>query len=81
MSRGNRSGDVGVSVDGLEAVLESVAVAVDRDHVAVVEEPVEDGGGEDLVTEHLSPLNWGWHLFLWVRVPCDLGVSGVGASL
>lgn len=48
--RGQWPGHVGVPFDGLEAVLESVAGAVDRDDVSVVQEPVEDHGGEDLVT-------------------------------
>lgn len=50
------SGHVVLSLDGLEAVLEPVAGAVDGDHFAVVEEPVEDGGGQDLVAEDLAPL-------------------------
>ncbi len=49
------SGDVGVPLDGLEAVLEPVAVAVDRDDFAVVQEPVEDRGGQYLVAEDLAP--------------------------
>ncbi len=49
------SGDLGVPFDGCESVLEPVAGAVDGDDVAVVEEPVEDGGGEDFVTEDLAP--------------------------
>jgi SRSO17 transposase len=44
-----------VSCDGGESVLEPVAGAVDGDHVAVVQEAVEDGGGQDFVAEHLSP--------------------------
>jgi hypothetical protein len=31
--------------------------------VAVVEEPVEDGGGQDVVAEDAAPLNWKWHTF------------------
>ncbi|KES02997.1 hypothetical protein BU52_32950 [Streptomyces toyocaensis] len=45
------SGHVGVPFDGLEAVLEPVAVAVDRDDFAVVQEAVEDRGGQDLVAK------------------------------
>jgi hypothetical protein len=55
-SRRGLSGHVCVPFDGLEPVFEPVAGSVDGDHVAVVEKAVEDGGGEDLVTEHLSPL-------------------------
>lgn len=39
------SGHVVLSLDGLEAVLEPVAGAVDGDHFAEVEESVEDRGG------------------------------------
>lgn len=49
------SGHVGVSFDVHEAVLQSVAWAVDRNHVAVMEKTVEDGGGQDLVGEDLAP--------------------------
>lgn len=49
------SGDVVLSLDGLEAVLQPVAGAVDGDDLAVVEESIEDGGGEDLVAEDLAP--------------------------
>jgi hypothetical protein len=49
------SGHVCLPLDGLEPVLEPVARSVDGDHVAVVEEAVEDGGGEDFVAEYLSP--------------------------
>ena len=49
-------GHVGLALDGLETVLEPVARAVDRNHLAVVEEPVEVAGGEDLVAEELAPL-------------------------
>jgi hypothetical protein len=48
-------GHLGLPLDGLEAVLEPVAVAVDRDDFAVVQEPVEDRGGQDLVAEDLAP--------------------------
>ncbi|MQY09941.1 hypothetical protein SRB5_00450 [Streptomyces sp. RB5] len=48
-------GHVGVSLDGLESVLQPIAGSVDRDDVAVVQEAVEDGGGQDFVAEHLSP--------------------------
>ncbi|GAA1341541.1 hypothetical protein GCM10009647_085320 [Streptomyces sanglieri] len=51
---------VAVSFDGGEPVLEAVAGAVDGDDVAVVEEAVEDGGGEAFVTERLSPFAEGF---------------------
>src|SRR5829696_5682374 len=38
-----------------EAVFEAVAGAVDVDHVAVVQQSVEDGGGEHVVAEHAAP--------------------------
>ncbi|GGZ86899.1 hypothetical protein GCM10010371_53610 [Streptomyces subrutilus] len=47
----------------------------------MVQEPVEDGRAEDFIAEHLPPFNWGWHLFLGERMPCDLAVSGVCVSL
>src|SRR4051794_20408048 len=46
------SGDI---LDGGEPVLEPVAGPVDRDDVAVVQKPVEDGGGQYLVAEDLTP--------------------------
>ncbi len=49
------SGHFGLSLDGLEAVLEPVAGAVDRDDFAVVQEAVEDRGGQDFVAEDLAP--------------------------
>src|SRR5688500_16912619 len=52
MRSSGASGDV---LDGGEPVLEPVAGPVDRDDVAVVQEPVEDGGGQDLVAEDLAP--------------------------
>lgn len=41
------SGHVVVSLDGLEAVLQPVAGAIDGDDLAVVGETVEDGGSEE----------------------------------
>jgi hypothetical protein len=38
-----------------DPVLEAAVGAVDRDHVAAVQEAVEDGGGQDLATERLYP--------------------------
>lgn len=35
---------------------EPVAVAADRQHVAVVQQPVEDGGRHDRIGEHGAPL-------------------------
>ncbi len=45
------------------AALRSVGVH----HVAVVEESVEDGGGEDVVAEHLAPINWNWLKLIWAE--------------
>src|SRR6266516_800393 len=42
-------------VGGGAVVFHAPAGPVDGDDVAVVEEPVEDGGGEDLVGEDLAP--------------------------
>ena len=43
--------------DGLLEVAESVATALDVEHVAMVQEPVEDGGGEDrIASEQLRPV-------------------------
>ena len=53
------SGGVCVAFDGCEPVLEPVAGAVDGDHVAMMEEAVEDGGGQDFVAEHLTPFTEG----------------------
>jgi hypothetical protein len=39
----------------------------------VVEQAVEDGRGEYVVAEHLSPLTWNWHTFVRVDLPCWLG--------
>lgn len=36
--------------------LESVAVSLDVDHLAVVQETVEDGGGDHRVTEQFLPV-------------------------
>ena len=62
-SRGGRSrrGGVpgGVGVDGLAEIgvaAHAVAVAADVDDVAAVQEPVEESGGHDLVTEDPAPL-------------------------
>jgi hypothetical protein len=49
------------SGDEAESVFEAVAGAVDGEHVGVVEEAVEDGGGGDVVAEDaagLPPESW-----------------------
>jgi hypothetical protein len=46
----------GLTSLGPHVVLQAVARPVDGDHVAVVEEPVEDGGSQDVVSEDLPPL-------------------------
>ena len=40
----------------LTFLLQPVAVALDEEGVAVVQESVENGGGEDIVAEDLAPL-------------------------
>jgi len=35
---------------------QAVAVATDGDDVVMVQEPVEDGGGDDGIAEHRAPL-------------------------
>ncbi len=39
-----------------EVILEAVGRPVDRDDLAVVQQPVQDGGGEHVVAEHRTPL-------------------------
>ena len=67
------SGDV---LDGGEPVLEPVAGSVDRDDVAVVQEPIEDGGGQHLVAEDLAPFIWGWLMFVLVGLLLVPGQKG-----
>src|SRR5918995_2902214 len=43
------------SIRRLEPVLESIAGPVDRDDVAVVQQPVQDGRGQHVVAEHAAP--------------------------
>lgn len=38
---------------------QSVAVAADRDHVAVVQQVIEDRGRDDRIAEYLAPLAGG----------------------
>jgi hypothetical protein len=46
----------GVGGDAAEvSVSEPIAVAFDGDDVGVVDEPVDHGGGDDVVAEHLTP--------------------------
>ena len=42
----------GVDQAGAALLAQTVAVAADGDDLAVVEEPVEDGGGDDRVAEY-----------------------------
>jgi hypothetical protein len=56
------SGDQG------EAVFEAVAGSVDVDHVAVVEEAVEDGDGQDVVAKNLAPFG-GAFVAVMIMVP------------
>jgi hypothetical protein len=64
-------------LDSGESVLEPVAGSVDRDDFAVVQEPVEDGGGQDLVAEDLTPFIWGWLMFVVRDRCCWLGTCGL----
>jgi EmrB/QacA subfamily drug resistance transporter len=74
MSVGSVFGSVlGPTSPRVDVVLQPVAGSVDRDDVAVVEQAVEDGRGEYVVAEHLSPLTWNWHTFVRVDLPCWLG--------
>jgi hypothetical protein len=47
---------VGACAEGVEAALESEAGAVDGEHFGVVQEAVEDRGGEGFVAEGVGPL-------------------------
>ena len=55
-----RRGDRGVGADVLRdeigVAAEAIAGAFDLDHDGVVEEPVEERGCDDRITEHLAPL-------------------------
>ena len=66
-----------------EAVFEPPAGAVDGDDLAVVQEAVQDGGGEDFAGEDLAPFNRGWHMFRLGDLGWCLGClpSGVSADL
>ena len=46
-------------VDKVGSVFEPVGGAVDRDDVAVVQEAVQDGGGQDVVAEDGAPFGEG----------------------
>src|SRR5690348_15352262 len=48
-------GGAAVKRSAAELVLETVAGSVDREDFAVMEEAVEDGGGDDVVAEELAP--------------------------
>jgi hypothetical protein len=54
------SGDWSRESRGPSAFSESVAVALDREHVAVVQEPIEDGGDDGVVAEEFGPLTDGF---------------------
>ena len=65
------------------SVFEPVGVAFEADHLGVVDEPVDHGGGDDLVAEGLAPPNRGWHMFRLIDLGWCLGClpSGVSADL
>jgi hypothetical protein len=54
--RGSSAGGGDAAFDADEAVLQPVAGPVDSDDLAVVQEAVEDRGGQHFVAEDLSPL-------------------------
>lgn len=39
----------------------------------MVQESVEDGGGQDVVAEDAAPFNWSWHMFVGSETACELG--------
>jgi len=49
------------------------AVGSGLDDMGVEGEPVNNGGDESGITNHLTPLNWNWHRFVWMDLPCWLG--------
>jgi hypothetical protein len=46
----------------------------------VVDEPVDHGGGDDLVAEDFTPANWDWLMLLLDESRCDEGVRGCGVA-
>src|SRR5687768_7625560 len=64
---------VGACAEGVEAAFESEAGAVDGEHFGVVEEAVEDRGGEGFVAEGLGPFGDG------LVAGDDRGAAGVAA--
>jgi hypothetical protein len=50
--------------DGVAVAAHSVAVAGHGEHGGVVEEAVEDGGGDGGVFEDVAPVNCSWHTFV-----------------
>jgi hypothetical protein len=43
----------------MEPVLQSIGGSVNREHLRMVEQAVEDSGGEDLIAQQLCPLRTG----------------------
>jgi hypothetical protein len=66
-----------------EAVFEPPAGAVDGDDLAVVQEAVQDGGGENFVGEDLAPFIRSSHVLILMDPDWYLGYlpSGVSADL
>ena len=54
--------DAGEGVDA--SVSEPVAGSLEGEDVGVVDDAVDHGGGDDLVSEHAAPANWNWHWFV-----------------
>jgi hypothetical protein len=65
------------------AVLQPVAVAFEADHLGVVDQAVDHGGGDNVISEDLAPAIWGWHMLILRVSGWCLGHlrSGVSADL
>ncbi len=56
----------------------AVGVAVQGDDVGVVDEPVDGGCGDGLVTEDAAAANWDWLKLLLRETACGVGRWGCG---
>jgi hypothetical protein len=66
--------------DAPGSLVRPVAGSVHEDLVAGVDEPVEQGLGDDRVGEQRVPVNWNWLRFLIGVLPFDLLVLVFGVS-
>jgi len=66
--------DAGEAVDA--AVAEPVAGAFEGEDVGVVDDAVDHGGGDGLVSEDGAPAIRGWHMFVLADLACCLRVHG-----